>query len=186
MVVMLTYNFSFAIDLMASFNPLAKILDDNKLTGPNYVDWRRNLILVLTAAKVYWILTTGEPELPGPDAPQAERDRKQKWLDDNELAKCYIIGSMSNVLQQQHVGMAVASDIMLNLKEMFGEHSRSARMIAIKGLVSTKMVEGTPVRDHVLKMMGFLNELDVLGAIMDAETHVDIVLSSLSSSFNSS
>ncbi|XP_077223435.1 uncharacterized protein LOC143857048 [Tasmannia lanceolata] len=41
------------------------------------------------------------------------------------------------------------------------------------------MVEGTLVRDHMLKMMGYLNELDILGAIMDAETQIDIVMSFL-------
>ncbi|XP_077221631.1 uncharacterized protein LOC143855399 [Tasmannia lanceolata] len=127
-------------------------------------------MLVLTAAKVYWVLTTAEPEEPTVDAPPAERGMRQKWTDDNEMAKCYILGSMSNVLQQQHVGMATATEIMLNLKELFGEQNRTARLIAIKGHVSTKMVEGTKVRDHMLKMMGFLNELDILGAIMDAET----------------
>ena len=32
-----------------SFNPLSVILKENKLTGPNYIDWKRNLNLVLTA-----------------------------------------------------------------------------------------------------------------------------------------
>ncbi|XP_077219714.1 uncharacterized protein LOC143853903 [Tasmannia lanceolata] len=111
---------------MALFNPLAKILDENKLTGLNYLDWKMNLMLVLTAAKVYWVLTTEEPELPGPDVPQADHDRKSKWLEGNEMSKCYILSSMSNVLQQQHIGMAMASDIMLNIKEMFGEQHRKA------------------------------------------------------------
>ena len=51
-------------------------------------------------------------------------------------------------------------------------------------LMSTKMVEGTPVREHVLKMISFINELDLLGAEMDAETKVDAILSSLADSFN--
>ena len=32
-----------------SFNPLSIILKENKLIGPNYIDWKRNLNLVLTA-----------------------------------------------------------------------------------------------------------------------------------------
>ncbi|XP_077242499.1 uncharacterized protein LOC143883013 [Tasmannia lanceolata] len=168
---------------MTPFNPLAKILEENKLTGPNYLDWKRNLMLVLNAVKVYWVLTTQEPELPGPDAPQADHDRKSKWLEDNEMAKWYILGSMFNLLQQQHIGMAVASDIMLNIKEKFGEQHRTARLLAIIGLISTKMVEETSVRDHMLKKMGYLNELDILGVIMDAKTQIDIVLSSLCGSF---
>ncbi|XP_077215666.1 uncharacterized protein LOC143850293 [Tasmannia lanceolata] len=100
------------------------------------------------------------------------------------MAKCYILGLISNVLQQQHVGMASSMDIMHNLREMFGQQNRSARQIAIKGLVSTKIVEGTPVKDHMLKMMGYLKELEVFGAMLDAESQVDMVLTSLPPSFN--
>ena len=32
---------------MASFSPLVAILNQNKLTGSNYVDWKRNLDIVL-------------------------------------------------------------------------------------------------------------------------------------------
>ncbi|XP_077251908.1 uncharacterized protein LOC143891155 [Tasmannia lanceolata] len=99
------------------------------------------------------------------------------------MAKCYILGSMSNVLQQQHVRMATTAEIMLNLKELFGAQNHTISLIGIKGLVSTKMVEGTPVRDHMLKIMSFLNELDILGAIMDAKTQIDSVLASLPGSF---
>ncbi|XP_077249252.1 uncharacterized protein LOC143888713 [Tasmannia lanceolata] len=68
---------------------------------------------------------------------------------------------------------------MANIKEMFGEQNRAARYIAMKSVVSTKMVGGTPVREHMLKMMGFLNELDVLGAFLDAESQIDLILASL-------
>ena len=74
--------------------------------------------------------------------------------------------------------------MMLYLKEMFGEQSRSARQTAMKNLMSTKMMEGTPVREHVLKMISFINELDMLGAEIDSETQVDVILASLPDSFN--
>ena len=45
------------------FNPLARILDDNWLTGPNYVDWKRNLMIVLSADKIGNVLTSESPEL---------------------------------------------------------------------------------------------------------------------------
>ena len=40
-----------------SFNPLSVILKENKLTGPNYIDWKRNLNLVLTAQEYKFVLT---------------------------------------------------------------------------------------------------------------------------------
>ena len=169
---------------MTNFNPLAKILDDNRLTGPNYVDWKRNLILVLTADKIVYVLNAEPPELALTDATEEQRNAFDKWHEVDEMAKCYILASMTNVLQKQCQGLVTAKDMMFHLKEMFGEQSRSARQTAMKKLMSTKMVEGTPVREHVLKMISFINELDMLGAEMDAETKVDAILSSLTDSFN--
>ena len=56
---------------------------------------------------------------------------------------------------------------MDSLKGMFGDHGRPIRQVAIQKLVGAKMAEGTPVREHVLKMIGFLNELETLGATID-------------------
>ena len=53
----------------------------------------------------------------------------------------------------------------------------------MKALLNTNIAVGTPVRDHVLKMIAHLNELEVLGAKIDGESQVDIVLMSLPESF---
>ena len=45
------------------------------------------------------------------------------------------------------------------------------------------MAEGTSVQEHVLKITTHLNELDILGAEIDKETSVNIVLMSLPESF---
>ena len=99
------------------------------------------------------------------------------------MARCYILASISNILQHQHENMATAYDMMMNLKDMFGEHNRVGRQVAMKALLNTKMAEGTPVQDHVLKMISHLNELKILGAEIDGESQVDIVLMSLPESY---
>ena len=63
---------------MTNFNPLAKILDENRLSGPNYVDWKRNLIIVLTADKIAHVLNTEALELALADAIEAQRDAFNK------------------------------------------------------------------------------------------------------------
>ena len=40
-----------------SFNPLFVILKENKLTSPNYIDWKKNLNIVLTAEEYKFVLT---------------------------------------------------------------------------------------------------------------------------------
>ena len=45
------------------------------------------------------------------------------------------------------------------------------------------MAEGSSVRDHVLKLMNYLNELEILGAEIDKESQVDMILLTLPDSF---
>ena len=83
---------------MSSFNPLAVILKENKLTGPNYIDWKRNLDIVLTAEGYKFVLTQVCPAEPGEGASDEESQAYRKWVKADEMARCYILASMSNVL----------------------------------------------------------------------------------------
>ena len=95
------------------------------------------------------------------------------------MAKCYILASISNVLQHQMQDVELALDIMLSLKEMFGEQGRFARQETMRQIYNTKMTEGTSVREHCLRMISHLNTLEVLGANIDGESQVDMILQSL-------
>ncbi|XP_047263652.1 uncharacterized protein LOC124896166 [Capsicum annuum] len=100
-----------------------------------------------------------------------------KWVKADEIARCYIFASMENVLQHQHHSMTTAYDMLESLKEMFEERNHAAKQTDMKeALLSTKMVEGTSVREYVLKMMSLLNELEILGVVIDKESQVEMVL----------
>ena len=122
------------------------------------MDWKRNLNLVLTAKDCAYVLTKICLSPPDSISTPKEDAAYHKWQKMDKLARCYILASMSNVLQQQHESMLTAYDILLNVKEMFGEQGRAARQIAMKALLNTKMAEGSPVQEHVLKTISHLNE----------------------------
>ena len=86
------------------------------------------------------------------------------------MAKCYILTFISNVLQHQMQDVELASDIMLSLKEMFGEQGRSTRQETMRKIYNTKMAEDSSVREHCLTMISNLNTLEVLGADIDGES----------------
>ena len=46
------------------------------------------------------------------------------------------------------------------------------------------MKSGASIRDHMLVIMGHLNEMEILGAEIDGETQVDMILETLPSSFD--
>ena len=64
---------------MASLSPLVTILNQNKLTGSNYVDWKRNLDIVLTAKEHKYVLTQPCPSFPSLDAHPQEKRRYDHW-----------------------------------------------------------------------------------------------------------
>ena len=84
---------------MTSFSPLVTILNQNKLIGSNYVDLKRNLDIVLTVEEHKYVLTQPCPNFPSLDASLEEKQRYDCWHKSNEMAKCYILASISNVLQ---------------------------------------------------------------------------------------
>ena len=86
---------------MASLLLLRGILDANKLTGPNYIDWLRNLRIVLTQKKVSYILDTSAPDSLGEDAFEEDRTAYKMWKDDSVTVKYIMLASMSNELQRQ-------------------------------------------------------------------------------------
>ena len=59
--------------IMASFRPLIAILNQNELTRPNYVDWKRNLDIVLIAKEHKYVLTQPCLNFPSLDAPFKEK-----------------------------------------------------------------------------------------------------------------
>ena len=58
---------------MASFSPLVAILNQNKLTGSNYVDWKKNLDIVLTAEEHKYVPTQPCPNFLLLDTPLKEK-----------------------------------------------------------------------------------------------------------------
>ena len=64
---------------MNAFNPLSIILNQNKLTGENFVDWKRNLYIVLTTEDYKFYLTQPYLEALESDAYRNQRRSYEKW-----------------------------------------------------------------------------------------------------------
>ena len=103
-----------------SSNSFSLILTKNQLVGENYKDWKRNLMVVLTAEKLKFVLTEPCPSMPNEESTPQQKEAYMKWQSSNEMARCYILGSISNVLQQKYETISTAAEIMKSLHQMFG------------------------------------------------------------------
>ena len=167
-----------------ALNPLSTILTQNKLDGDNYVDQKCNLDIVLMPDKHKWVLTT-----PCPDEPTAKSINDQiaeynRWKASDEMAKCYMLGSMNNILQQQHRSMETTVNIMFSINEIFTYLRRHAKQEAITSFMNLLQSKGTPIREHMMKVIAYLNEVEMLSAKIDVDTQISMVMSTLFDSFN--
>ncbi|XP_060667177.1 uncharacterized protein LOC132799388 [Ziziphus jujuba] len=69
------------------------------------------------------------------------------------------------------------------LDGMFAKSSNTARQAAIGALMNTRMT-GRSVRDHCLKMMAHISTAEVMGAKLEQEMKIDMILESLPNSFS--
>ncbi|KAL5563595.1 hypothetical protein UlMin_033342 [Ulmus minor] len=120
-----------------SFNPLSVTLSQNKLTGENFTNWKHNLNIVPTSEKHKLVLLEACSPEPAANATKAVRDAYEKWITSDDMARCYMLVLMPNVLQQQYQGIRTAADIMGSLQAMFGETSIRARFEAVKAIMNS-------------------------------------------------
>jgi hypothetical protein len=69
------------------------------------------------------------------------------------------------------------------LREMFENQARAERYIISKALFASKLVEGSSVSPHVIKMMGYIETLDMLGCELKDDLAIDVILQSLLASY---
>ncbi|RVW59115.1 hypothetical protein CK203_104548 [Vitis vinifera] len=55
---------------------------------------------------------------------------------------------------------------------MFNDKGMPSRQSTLRTIMSTKMIEGTPIRDHMIHMITLFNKMEILGAKIDGETQM--------------
>ncbi|XP_071722230.1 uncharacterized protein [Rutidosis leptorrhynchoides] len=162
-----------------SKNPLTCIIDNNKLTGPNYLDWLRNLKILLDSEDLRYILDAPiPPKLPS-DAKDEDKTALAKFHKDDKISRCYMLASISFDLQRQHETIKHALKIYKHLKELYGENPRVVRYQISKELFRARMTEGTSVHDHVSKMIAVVEKLESNEVYLDHDLATNLILQSL-------
>ncbi|XP_070016956.1 uncharacterized protein [Nicotiana sylvestris] len=112
---------------------LRGILETNKLVGPNFDDWYRNLRIVLMHEKLIHVIDKHAKEVPDENDDDATKIY-QKYFEECLTTKCIILASMNSELQRKHQDMDPTA-IIEHLKKMFGTQSRTTRYQLSKALL---------------------------------------------------
>ena len=94
------------------------ILEKDKLTGTNFLDWFRNLRIVLRQERKLYVLDQPLLEEPTATASRAQKDAYKKHIDDSLNVGCLMLATMTPELQKDLEHME-AYEMATHLKEMF-------------------------------------------------------------------
>ncbi|KAJ9536333.1 hypothetical protein OSB04_un000484 [Centaurea solstitialis] len=161
---------------------LRSILEKDKLTGPNFLDWERNLMIVLRHERKWYVLEEPLGEAPPANASAAVRNAHKKHSDDLLDVGCLMLATMSSDLQPGLINTN-AYDMIRQLRDMFQTQARTERYDATKAFNECKMIKGTSVSDHVMKMKRHLDHLERLGHPVPLQLATDTILNSLSDDY---
>jgi len=159
------------------------ILEKDKLTGGNnFLDWQRNLRIVLRQERKLHVIDIPPPGPLPEGATVEERAAHTKDENDANDVACLMLATMSAELQRQHVHMD-AYTIYEHLQSMFASQTRQERINTSKSLFNCKQGASEPVGPHVLKMIGYIEYLETLGFPVGPETGIDLIMNSLNNKF---
>ncbi|KAJ9565140.1 hypothetical protein OSB04_001106 [Centaurea solstitialis] len=161
---------------------LRSILEKDKLTGSNFLDWERNMMIVLRHERKWYVLEEPLGEAPPANAPAAARNAHKKHSDDLLDVACLMLATMSPDLQAGLINTN-AYDMIRQLRDMFQTQARTERYDATKAFNECKMVKGTSVSDHIMKMKRHLDHLERLGHPIPLQLATDTILNSLSEDY---
>ncbi|KAJ9548286.1 hypothetical protein OSB04_020829 [Centaurea solstitialis] len=213
---------------------LHSILEKDKLTSPNFLDWERNLMIVLRYERKWYVLEEPLGEAPPANASAAARNAHKKHSDDLLDVCCLMLATMSPDLQAglmntntydiivgfrcdprtksdpkntksfaeafcglnpettifRFISLINKSSLKIpgllessQLRDMFQTQARTERYDATNAFNECKMIKGTSVSDHVMKMKRHMDHLERLGHPIPLQLATDTILNSLSEDY---
>ncbi|GJW26362.1 zinc finger, CCHC-type containing protein [Tanacetum coccineum] len=144
--------------------------EKQKLTGPNFIDWYRKLRLVLsTEDKENYLehhIPTTHVAPPGQQVPPAAA------------------AAHGEQRAQRNLAHLVPYDMLQELKAMFSKQAEQELLQTVREFHTCKQEEGQSVSSYVLKMKGYIDNLERLGQPVGQNLVVSLIFVSLNKDFD--
>ncbi|GJX82411.1 hypothetical protein Tco_0331892 [Tanacetum coccineum] len=139
--------------------------EKQKLTGPNFNDWYRQLFLVLSTKDKENYLEHPIPEAPvappGQQVPPTAAAAHAAWVKGKKEVVVLMLLTMDLDIQPNlaHLG---AYDMLQKLKAMFSKQAEQELLQTVKEFHTCKQEDGQSVSLYVLKIKGYIDNLERL------------------------
>ncbi|GKB96549.1 retrotransposon protein, putative, ty1-copia subclass, partial [Tanacetum coccineum] len=158
------------------------MFEREKLSGNNFNDWFRQLKLVLRVEKKIYVIEQPIPPAPAPDSVANVLAEWSAVYDAHNEVTCLMLGSMTPELHRQFENSS-PYEMLQELKSMFEKQAGVERFDLIQTFHACKQEEGKPVGQYVLKMKGYVKQLERLGYVLPQDLGVGLILNGLTCDF---
>ncbi|GJX20753.1 hypothetical protein Tco_0223430 [Tanacetum coccineum] len=140
--------------------------EEQKLTGPNFIDWYIQLCLVLLTEDKENYLKHPIPVAPvaqlGQQVPPKALTAHAAWVKGKKEVVVLMLLTIDLEIQRNlaHLG---AYDMLQELKVMFFKQAKQELLQTVREFHTCKQEEGQSVSSHVLKIKGYIDNLERLG-----------------------
>ncbi|GJS74653.1 zinc finger, CCHC-type containing protein [Tanacetum coccineum] len=163
--------------------------EKQKLTGPNFIDWYRQLRLVLSTEDKEKYLEQPIPTAPvaaAPDQPipPAALATYNEWVKNQKEIAVMMLLTMDLEIQRNlaHLG---ANDMLKELKALYSKQAEQELLQTVREFHTCKQEEGQSVSSYVLKMKSYIDQLERLGHPVTLNLGVSLILVGLSKEYDS-
>ena len=132
------------------------------MTWPNFLDWLKNLRIVLDEEGLAYVITKPIPISPTTDGPESVQRAYKKHLVDSAKAGLIIHTSMSPKLQKRYK-TEDAYFIVRHLREHYNKQATFEGFKVTRLLFSSKMEVGMSLVQYALQTYNHIKRLDQLG-----------------------
>ncbi|GJT74556.1 retrotransposon protein, putative, ty1-copia subclass [Tanacetum coccineum] len=156
--------------------------EKQRLTGPNFIDWYRNLRIVLSLEDKLPFLEQPIPAMPVSSArqvlPPDVLNTHTVWVKASKEIAGLILMTMDPDIQK-NLEQLGAYDMLKELKTLYAQQAEQELLQTVREFHACKQEEGQSVSSYVLKMKSYIDNLERLGHAMTQNLAVSLILVSL-------
>ncbi|GJS01553.1 zinc finger, CCHC-type containing protein [Tanacetum coccineum] len=163
--------------------------EKQKLTGPNFIDWYRQLRLVLSTEDNEQYLEqpiSAAPVAAAPDQPipLAALATYNEWVNYQKEIAAMLLLTMDLEIQRNLVHLG-ANDMLKELKALYSKQAEQELLQTVREFHMCKQEECQSVSSYVLKMKSYIDELERLGHLITLNLKVSLILVGVSKEYDS-
>ncbi|GJS92822.1 zinc finger, CCHC-type containing protein [Tanacetum coccineum] len=158
-----------------------------KLIGPNFIDWYRQLRIVLSIEDKLNYLE--QPLPPAPVAPAGQHVAPEilaahtAWVKGSKEIAGLMLMTMEPEIQRNLENLH-ANDMLKELKTLFAQQAEQELLQTTRDFHACKQEEGQSVSSYVLRMKGYIDNLERLGHPVTLGLAVSLILIGLRKEFD--